>query len=199
MMLFFMFCLNSSNEIPCACAAFSRSSMDSACICLRRSSSRLTTSVSALMPSSSPFCSSSCWSELVTFLQQQLLVNEVAQQVFLAIFLFQGGGVGLILVHFRQQLLTGVPQVGTRDDAVVDTADDLLDHRVSLGHEQGSAEEYREQKDSKFLHEKPDQENRGAEFNLISNLGHAFGHFTASREVVPDKATRDGQFNSTRR
>src|SRR5664279_5724183 len=36
--------------------------MDSACICLRSSSSRLTTSVSAEMANSSPFCRSSCWS-----------------------------------------------------------------------------------------------------------------------------------------
>ena len=36
--------------------------MDSACICLRSSSSLLTRSVSAVIPNSSPFCSNSCWS-----------------------------------------------------------------------------------------------------------------------------------------
>src|ERR1019366_668226 len=36
--------------------------MDSACICLRNSSNRLTRSVSAEIVSSSPFCTSSCWS-----------------------------------------------------------------------------------------------------------------------------------------
>ena len=81
MMLFFMFCLKSSNETPCACAAFSMSSMESACICLRSSSSRFTSSVSAVIP------------RIRALLQQQLLIDQVAQHVFFVLFgLLVGGG-----------------------------------------------------------------------------------------------------------
>src|SRR6476620_3420869 len=47
MIWFFRFCLKSSKPMPCAWAAFSRSSIDSSFISLRISSSRLITSVSA--------------------------------------------------------------------------------------------------------------------------------------------------------
>ena len=79
--------------------------------------------------------------ELFALLQQQLLVDQVAQQVLLAVFFLRRSGVRFLLMHVGKQLLAGALQVGAGDDVVVDAGNDLFDHRVVLGQKQGNADE----------------------------------------------------------
>ena len=82
-------------------------------------------------------------------MQQQLLIDQIAQQVLLVFLglLFGGGGVRL-LVGLVEQLLAGFAQVGPGYNAVVDARDDLFDNRVAgrslgLGRQERSSREAR--------------------------------------------------------
>ena len=72
------------------------------------------------------------------FLDQQLLINQIAQSVLFT----------LVHLRLRQVHLTGIlrglllvaAQIGTRNDGIIDAGDDLLHHRVLLGKGGGDKE-----------------------------------------------------------
>ncbi len=90
--------------------------------------------------------------ELFALLQQQLLVNEVAQQVLLAVFFLRGGDVRFLLVNVGEQLVPGALQVRAGNDVVVDAGNNFFDYRVVLGQKQGNGDGHHAQKDEKILH-----------------------------------------------
>src|SRR5512142_3160372 len=68
--------------------------------------------------------------EVLAFLDEKLLIDEVAELVFLAL----GDdlvGIGIAgLLYLVGNLLFGAAQVGARDDRVVDSRDNLFDDRL---------------------------------------------------------------------
>ena len=73
--------------------------------------------------------------KLFCFLDQQLLIDQVTQQVLLAFGHLRVGRRNSFLLRLVQQLLAVARQLGARDDVVVHAGNDLFHHAVG---EQGS-------------------------------------------------------------
>src|SRR2546425_11941365 len=71
--------------------------------------------------------------QILALLDQKLLIDQVAQHVFI---LFSDNLVGvsrILLLRFLAQLLLAALELRARDDLVVDAGDDLLDDRIRQG------------------------------------------------------------------
>ena len=129
--------------------------------------------------------------KLLALLQQQLLVDQVAQQVLLAVFLLGGGGVRFLLVHVGEQLLAGALQVGAGNDVVVDAGDDFFDYRgSSWARSKGTATVIMHKRTKKFFIKNLIGQScatKPTRFHLKGGVCH---YFTASGALVPEKRRR---------
>ena len=65
--------------------------------------------------------------QIFSLVQEELLIDEVAQNVFFAFGKFLVGVVGILLFDFVAELIFAAIVFGTRDDLVVDARNDLFD------------------------------------------------------------------------
>ncbi len=63
-------------------------------------------------------------------MQEELLIDEIAENVFLAIVEIVVGVGGILLEDFLLELVAAANVFGAGDDLVVDSGDDLFDYRV---------------------------------------------------------------------
>jgi len=71
-----------------------------------------------------------CNAQVLTFLQQKLLINQIAENILLLIGKVAVGVGGILLLHFLFKLVTAPDVFRAGDDFIVYPGDDLFDHGV---------------------------------------------------------------------